>query len=257
MANIDVILKHLAGENEANSALACATLCMLLADEKSATLNLEGIASRLLELLQDAKDVDLKRNSTAALSAVIECSETAIEEVLQNNGATVLVEQLHEALAIENDPNMCLAVNLTVAIGALADSGIDGSKAVLQAKALQPLLTAAGVCQPGILQEAATDSLCKVMVNSGKEQRDQAVNEGILEAMVNLLAVDQSIDSEARVRALMVIGMMTGADSAQNHLASIPNASSSLLALSKNEDDADAQVIARDLIALLEERGGM
>jgi hypothetical protein len=109
------------------------------------------------------------------------------------------------------------------------------------------LLQLADSAKPVQLQEAVVDGLCALA--SHGEAREQLVDAGAVPAVAGLLDAQHL---EVSVRCLLVLGMLLTHDAAaRQQLANDRAALQQLLALLKQQDDADARVIARDLLALL------
>jgi hypothetical protein len=145
-----------------------------------------------------------------------------------------------------SQPARQIALNATSALGALGEASEAGLQSVLDAGGVPAVLT---VCSPSadpLLQEAAVDSLCKLMA-SGAAAKNAAIAAGAVPALAALLSAD-SKRAEVVVRALLGLGMAVGgSETAQVQLASAPGAVGALLVLMRQGDDGDCQQIAAGL----------
>ena len=138
-----------------------------------------------------------------------------------------------------------LQLNLLVLLGTLAEASSDTCQLVLDAGGLEQLLARADPQRGEQMQEAAVDGLCKLAANS-TAAKDAAAAAGAIPRLAALLGDGGS--GEVRVRALLCLGMLLGGSSErQLELAAAPGALACLLALMRQQDDADCQQIAGGL----------
>ena len=176
------------------------------------------------------------------MSACLEGSDSALQAAIDSKAAERAVQQL--AAGGTHDPG--LQLNLLVLLGTLGEAGEATLQSVLDAGGLQQLLARADPQQSEQLQEASVDALCKLAANSGAA-KDAAAAGGAIPRLAALLGSGGG-GPEVRVRALLCLGMLIGGSPGrQLELAGAPGAVTAVLALMRQQDDADCQQIAGGL----------
>ena len=165
------------------------------------------------------------------------------------------MQQLQLSTACSSDGSAAgLQLNLVGLLGVIAEAGDAQLQSVIAAGGVQQLLallntegsSAASVSEQ--VQEAAVDALCKLASN-GSAGGDAIAAGGGVPALAALLGSGATVPAaEARVRALLCLGMLVGGSpERQLQLAAAPGAVVALLRLLRQQDDADCQQLAAGL----------
>ena len=192
----------------------------------------------------------MQSNALAAMSAGIEAFDKFAAECVQH-GATQQLAALLSAAA-PAPPTRQVALNGLGALGALGESSEAALEAVVARGGVPAALQWCSPEREPELQEAAADTVCKLMA-SGASAKDAAVAAGLIPTMSALLPAGAGNNDEVKVRALLAVGMIVGGedDAPKVQFAEIPGAVASLLALMRREDDADCQQIAAGIFGEL------
>lgn len=138
-------------------------------------------------------------------------------------------------------------INFLTALTAVAGGGEAGVRAAVEAGAVQAIVASCSASAGEHLQQVAAEAVCQI--GTEPSTREGLVAAGAVPALASLLPTPSF---EVRVRALMALGMLVPSSAdAQEALAQAPGALEQVMALMKQEEDADCHVIARDLFVLL------
>ncbi|KAL4458681.1 hypothetical protein ABPG75_013546 [Micractinium tetrahymenae] len=255
-ATCDRLADHLGSDDAKAQAAAAVTVALMLQSEASApyapSADLGRLSTAFCNLIESG-DAAVKRNAAAALSASLECNDSAVQAAIESRAAERAVVELEaQATRPPAERDAGLQLNLLVLLGALGEAAEATAQLVLDAGGLQQLLAAADPAASQQLQEAAADGLCK-LVSGSAVAKEAAAGAGVIPRMAALLGAP----SDITVRALLCLGMLVGGSpERQLQLANAPGAVPALLRLMRQQDDADCQQIAAGLFKELASDSG-
>ncbi|KAK9811407.1 hypothetical protein WJX72_003430 [[Myrmecia] bisecta] len=221
-------------------AAACIAIVLLSPRLETNCACLEQATPKLIQLLSSNNQA-VQKNACAALTALVTNSLPYWQLAVAHNVAQQAVS------VASNAKHPDLKLNFANLLGAVAEGGEAGAKAVLKAGGADPVFELLGVKLDEALQEAGVDAVCKLATNEAV--RPELSKLGAIEKLAAML---QSSSKEVAVRTLLALGMLLGDNKEnQKRLASFPGAVQSLTELMRQQDDEDCRQITRGIFATL------
>ncbi|CAI5500799.1 unnamed protein product, partial [Closterium sp. Naga37s-1] len=185
-------------DQDAGRAAAAAAAVMLLATRDQALLLLPSTVPPLISLLTSSADMHVRRNSLAALTALMSRSQKLHSTVANTPGiGALVVGALKEEVGLRINAAAFLSNLALDAEGVSVITSSGGQEAL--ATALQ------ATDNTDQSREALVDAMCAI-ASSSKEATALLVAKGALEPVAALLPAPHS--SEVHVRALIAIGVL-------------------------------------------------
>ncbi|KAK9836627.1 hypothetical protein WJX74_004746 [Apatococcus lobatus] len=230
------------GSSPEKLSLACAALTMLAARPNSHIFPLQDSISALRQLLDDEHTL-VQANSFAAMTAVCEASDPAWRVASSSDVAAKTVDMLRHSL------DDSLILNMLTILGALAEPGDPGLRAVIRAGGIEACQRYATEGQQPPVQEAALDAICRMAAVPAS--RPFLSEKGVAETL-GLVLGQAGASMDIKVRALMALAMLLGGSQTnQKKVASMPAAVAGLAVLMRQNDDEDARQVSSTIFAEL------
>ncbi|GBG71384.1 hypothetical protein CBR_g8803 [Chara braunii] len=250
IAVIRAAIKLLDAGNDVAVAKAAASIAAVASECGASTELLGEAIPKLSDLIVNAggKGTHVRRNSCAALTAVMGTHESLLRQAISSSGCNRLILSLLDMA--NHDLDVPTKINAVCTIGQICQVP-EGVGEVIRAGGIHEILSAiswAGHSGDERLEASIADVICALATE--KRYHLDLAREGAIEKLAALLL--RSSSREVEVRALMAFGMLLGKDHSDNQarLAGVHGIVSRLVKLTQSEDQ-DIKIIAQTLFRTL------